>query len=229
MATDRTTRAHDRMSDLAGMDPQPPDDARALLESRGISLKPDLDSVIADPAVEGVILATIVAWRTKSWDGGESVSQSRLKDQVFSTFTNQNPRFEQQPEEAYAPSGAVPSRRVAAAPTKNIENNPMQSSRRPPQPTVWTENLTRRANQRHSFIIPEFAKRRRARNIDAIMFRVARPLRTRRRRLREGAETTKIRAVSELVRGIPHRCSLMTLFSVAGVSAVTNLIQYPRR
>jgi hypothetical protein len=56
----------------------------------------------------------------------------------------------------------VPSRRVAAAPSKNIENNPMQSSRRPPQPTVWTENLTRRANQRHNFIIPEFAKRLRA-------------------------------------------------------------------
>ena len=88
--------------------------------------------------------------------------------------------------------------RVAAAPTKNIENNPMQSSRRPPQPTVWTENLTRRANQRHNFIIPEFAKRLRARNIDAIMFRVAGPLRTRRRRLREGAETAKIRLVQNL-------------------------------
>jgi hypothetical protein len=49
-------------------------------------------------------------------------------------------------------------RNVAAAPTKNIENNPMQSSRRRLQPTVWTENLTRRANQRHNFIIPEFAK-----------------------------------------------------------------------
>ena len=78
-------------------------------------------------------------------------------------------------------SAAAP---VAAAPTKNIENNPMQSSRRPPQPTVRTENLTRRANQRHNFIIPEFAERPRARNMDAIMFRVARPLRTRRRRLR---------------------------------------------
>jgi nitroreductase len=88
---------------------------------------------------------------------------------------------------------AVPSHRVAAAPIKNIENNPMQSSRRPPQPAVWTENLTRRANQRHKFIIPEFAERLRARNIDAIMFRVAGPLRTRRRRLREGAETAKIR------------------------------------
>jgi hypothetical protein len=30
---------HDRMSNLVGMDPQPPDDARELLESRGISLK----------------------------------------------------------------------------------------------------------------------------------------------------------------------------------------------
>jgi hypothetical protein len=83
MATDRTTHAHDRMSDLAGMDPQPPADARALLESRGISLKPDRDSVIADPAVEGVILATIVAWRTKLRAGGESVSQSPLKDRAF--------------------------------------------------------------------------------------------------------------------------------------------------
>ena len=56
----------------------------------------------------------------------------------------------------------------------------MQSSRRPPQPTVWTENLTRRANQQHHFIIPEFANRLRARNIDAIVFRVAGPLKTRR-------------------------------------------------
>ncbi|MEH2550728.1 hypothetical protein V1283_007373 [Bradyrhizobium sp. AZCC 2262] len=92
------------------------------------------------------------------------------------------------------------SRRAAATPTKNIENNPMQSSRRPPQPTVWAENLTRRANQRHNFIIPEFAKRLRARNIDAIMFRVAEPLRTRRRRLRKGAETAKIQTVSERIR-----------------------------
>ena len=52
----------------------------------------------------------------------------------------------------------------AAAPTKNIENNPMHSSRRPPQPTVWTENLTRRANQRHNFIIPKSDQRPRARN-----------------------------------------------------------------
>jgi hypothetical protein len=97
----------------------------------------------------------------------------------------------------------APSRRVAAAPTKNIENNPMQSSRRPPQPTVWAENLTRRANQRHNFIIPEFAKRLRERNIDAIMFRVAGPLRTRRRRLHEGAETAKIQAGLE-VSGESH-------------------------
>jgi hypothetical protein len=123
----------------------------------------------------------------------------------------------------------VPSRRVAAALTKNIENNPMHSSRRPAQPTVWTENLTRRANQRHNFIIPEFADDLSARNIDAIMFRVARASRTRRRRLREGAETTKIRAVSELIRRIQYRCGLMKLFSVAGASAVTSPIQYPRR
>ena len=57
---------------------------------------------------------------------------------------------------------SVASRGVAAAPTKNIENNPMQSSRQQPQPTVWTGNLTRQANQRHSFMIPEFAKPLRA-------------------------------------------------------------------
>jgi hypothetical protein len=85
-----------------------------------------------------------------------------LKNQEFSIFPDQDPRFEQQPEKAYALFRAVPSRRVAAAPTKNIENNPMQSSRRPPQPAVWTENLTRRANQRHNFIIPELARRLRA-------------------------------------------------------------------
>ena len=32
--------------------------------------------------------------------------------------------------------GVSLSRRVAAAPAKNIENNPMQSSRRPPEPTL---------------------------------------------------------------------------------------------
>jgi hypothetical protein len=47
---------------------------------------------------------------------------------------------------------------LVAAPTKNIENNPMHSSRRPPRPTVRTENLTRRANQRHNFIIPKSSR-----------------------------------------------------------------------
>jgi hypothetical protein len=61
-----------------------------------------------------------------------------LKDQEFLSFPDQNPRFGQQPKKAYAPSGPAPSRRIAA-PTKNIENNPMQSSRQPTQPTVWTD------------------------------------------------------------------------------------------
>jgi hypothetical protein len=64
------------------------------------------------------------------------------------------------------PTGAD---RGAAAPGRrgsyqNIENNPMHSSRRPSQPTVWTEYLTRRANQRHDFIIPKSDERPRARN-----------------------------------------------------------------
>ena len=62
------------------------------------------------------------------------------------------------------PSGAVPSRRLAAALTKNVENNPMHSNRRPSQPTVGTENLTHRANQRHDFTIPKSEKRPRAGN-----------------------------------------------------------------
>jgi len=85
--------------------------------------------------------------------GGESVSQPGLKDQVFSTFPNQTHDLSNSLKSLGA-FRTVPSRRVAAASTKNIENNPMQSSRRPPQPTVWAENLTRRANQRHNFIIP---------------------------------------------------------------------------
>jgi hypothetical protein len=96
--------------------------------------------------------------------GGGSVSQSTLKDQEFSIFQDQNPRFEQQAEKIYAPFRAVPSRRAAAARTKNIENNPMQSSRWPPQPAAWTENLTRRANQQHNLIITKSARRPRARN-----------------------------------------------------------------
>jgi hypothetical protein len=80
---------------------------------------------------------------------------------------------------------------VAAAPTKNIENNPMHSSRAPPQPTVRTENLTRRANQRHNFIIPTSAKRPRAP-------KGAREAKA--RRLREGAETAKIQAGSKFIR-----------------------------
>jgi hypothetical protein len=40
--------------------------------------------------------------------GGESVSQSSLKVQEFSTFPDQNPRFEQQLEEPTPlPDGAV--------------------------------------------------------------------------------------------------------------------------
>jgi hypothetical protein len=36
-------------------------------------------------------------------------------------------------------------------------------------------------------------------------------------------------ATSGAIPGIPDKCSLMTLSSVAGASAVTNPIQYPRR
>jgi hypothetical protein len=36
--------------------------------------------------------------------GGESVSQSPLKDQAFSTFLDQNPLFELPPENGFSPS-----------------------------------------------------------------------------------------------------------------------------
>ncbi len=44
-------------------------------------------------------------------------------------------------------------------PTKNIENNPMQGSRQSPARMLWAKYLTRRANQRHSFIIAQSVKR----------------------------------------------------------------------
>jgi nitroreductase len=54
----------------------------------------------------------------------------------------------------------------------------MQSSRGRPIRRHEPKNLTRRANQRHNLIIPQFAERLRARPIDAIMRRVAGPLTT---------------------------------------------------
>jgi hypothetical protein len=48
--------------------------------------------------------------------GGESVSQSLLKDQEFSTFPDQNPRLERQPEKpARLPAGTVAPHAQAAA------------------------------------------------------------------------------------------------------------------
>ena len=45
------------------------------------------------------------------------------------------------------------SRRVAVAPAKNIENNPMQSSRAVAGTGALSRYLTRRANQPHDPII----------------------------------------------------------------------------
>ncbi len=47
-------------------------------------------------------------------------------------------------------------------PTKNIENNPMQSSTAVAGKDALGQYLTRRANQRHSFIIAQSARRPRA-------------------------------------------------------------------
>jgi hypothetical protein len=60
---------------------------------------------------------------------------------------------------AYAPSG-----RAAAPPAKNIENNPMQSSRAVAGTDALSRCLTRRANQLHGFIIAKSVRRPRARN-----------------------------------------------------------------
>lgn len=54
----RTLGNSSKFTVVAGMDPHAPDDAQELLASRGIPLKTDLESLIADPNVEGVILAT---------------------------------------------------------------------------------------------------------------------------------------------------------------------------
>jgi hypothetical protein len=42
------------------------------------------------------------------WLGGESVSQSPLKDKAFSTFLDQNPPLELRPENGISPSKACP-------------------------------------------------------------------------------------------------------------------------
>ena len=52
--------------------------------------------------------------------------------------------------------------RVAVASDKNIENNPMQSKQAVAGKDALGQYLTRRANQRHSFIIAQSARRPRA-------------------------------------------------------------------
>ena len=72
---------------------------------------------------------------------------------------------------AKASLGCAASSRILAArpaslwrPTKNIENNPMQSSMAVAGKDALGQYLTRRANQRHSFIIAQSIKRPRACN-----------------------------------------------------------------
>jgi hypothetical protein len=93
-----------------------------------------------------------------------AINSSSLKDQEFLTFPRPTPAIWATAGKGLCSFRRVRLRRVAAAPTKNIENNPMQSSRRAPQSTVWTEYLTRRANQQHNFTIAKSAQRPRARN-----------------------------------------------------------------
>jgi hypothetical protein len=50
--------------------------------------------------------------------GGESVSQSLLKDKAFSTFLNQNPPFELPPE-----NGISPSTKACAAQWPVVDNS----------------------------------------------------------------------------------------------------------
>ena len=59
-------------------------------------------------------------------------------------------------------AGFSQPRRVAVASNKNIENNPMQSKQAVAGKDALGQYLTRRANQRHSFIIAQSARRPRA-------------------------------------------------------------------
>jgi hypothetical protein len=45
-----------------------------------------------------------VGYRGEQCSGGEGVSQPPLKDNAFSTFLDQNPPFEQRPENGISPS-----------------------------------------------------------------------------------------------------------------------------
>src|SRR5579883_209288 len=74
-------------------------------------------------------LGVRVPWgRSEEAAGGESVSQSPLKDREFSTFPDKTHDLGNSLK-SLRPFRTVPSRRFAVAPAKNIENNPMQSSR----------------------------------------------------------------------------------------------------
>jgi hypothetical protein len=54
-----------------------------------------------------------IGYRGVLWRGGEGVSQSRLKDQAFSTFLDQNPPFELPPENGFRlRKKPVPSRNL---------------------------------------------------------------------------------------------------------------------
>jgi hypothetical protein len=59
-------------------------------------------------------------------------------------------------------AGFSQPRRAAVASNKNIENNPMQSSMAVAGKDASGQYLTRRANQRHSFILAQSARRPRA-------------------------------------------------------------------
>jgi hypothetical protein len=102
-------------------------------------------------------------------NGGESVSQSSLKDQEYSTFPDQNPRFERRSEKARRRHGGSQRLRPKISKTSPCKVAGGHRIRR-----LEPKLLTRRANQQHNLIITKSARRPRAHTTDAVRCNVRR-------------------------------------------------------
>ena len=102
---------------------------------------------IHHPAAPDHRAAHIVTPHTKKLQEGRNSAAGTLERPHTGGLSSNRDRF---------------SDRRPPPPMRIYQNNPMQSSRRPPASAK--NNLTRRANQRHSFIIPKSCKRPSPRN-----------------------------------------------------------------
>jgi hypothetical protein len=141
---------------------------------------PRFEQLIEELIMCSGVLEISGATRAADWRDGKSgtVLKAQWRRECQSIHIERSRIFdlsiEQQPEKP--PPRAAPSPRAAVAPTKKYrKTTPCKVAGGPPQPTVWTENLTRRANQRHNFTITKSAKRPRERNGLCLLWRQTSP------------------------------------------------------